>query len=308
MSQVEESITQYGFIKYSPAIADKFGITEALILAVLDKWINYYKENEKGFEKKKHFIDGYWTVYITIDELQKQILGISEKPIRNAIKHLKEVEVLKVSHHSRGPARRTNWYSIDYTMLASLMTQSKKENEEEVDSTRNDSFVDAVNSTNKEILDTVDSTMSDTVDSTSPNIRIQTLDNNKTLEEHINSCSFEKPEHGNSPQEVYKYLIEELNSNECFANTIEYFLLQYNSRFGEHPFISADKLREFYDVYYDFINDGIDYSDWTSIIDNYFDQRFSEYCDYHIHHFFSKNVISNLYHHIKDKEIVSDIN
>ena len=67
----------------------------------------------------------------------------------------------------------------------------------------------------------------------------------------INSPTFQKQEGGSSREELFKYITEDLNADEYFANTIICFLESYTRNgYGIHPNIPEDKMLCCYDEYY----------------------------------------------------------
>lgn len=308
MPQTEESLKTYEYIKLPVTIAIKLGTTEALILSVLDKWINYHKNKELDWEKKPHFIDDRWSTYITAEELQTQIKVVSKKSIRNAIKHLCEENILIVSHHSRGVYRRTNWYSIDYDRLATLVENPDKEILEVAKSTtsrenKNEILEVAKSATTTTLEVAKISTLEVAKSATSYN-RINTLDNINTLDK-LNSCSFQNQEHGNSREKLFEYITLELGATPIFANTIITFLESYTlNGYGIHPSLSEEQILKINDDFYDAISrKNILDEYWEDMIKEYFSQNFKEKCDHRIYHFFTSGVLDNLYHHIADRAV-----
>lgn len=257
-------------------------------------------------EKKPHFIDNRWSTYITADELQAQIKVVGTKSIRNAIKHLCDENILIVSHHSRGVYRRTNWYSIDYDRLATLIGNPDEEILEVEKSTTsredNNKIIEVEKFATTTTLEVEKFATLEVEKSATSYIRINTLDNINTLEE-LNSCSFKNQEHGKSREKLSDYIVLELNSSGIFANTIVSFLEAYTlNGYGSHPSLSKDMILKISDEFYDAIDrNRIVDEDWEYMIKEYFSQNFDEKCDHRIFHFFSPGVLDNLYHHIADR-------
>lgn len=304
-------LEKYGYsIPLNGKMAKKIGYTETLVLTQIGYWINYHKEMEENSQQKKHFINGTWTTYITIQELKQQIYFLSEKSIRTAVRNLSELGLLVISHHSGGSYGRTNWYSIDCDLLDRMMISPeekiesdwlKNEREKQIDRNKQ------VNFTSREDGKEVNFTTSKSVNFTESEVVnftatiTDTTTNNKTYTA-INSCSLEKQEHGNSPQAVFDFMRYKLNSGVEICNNIKYFLEKYEAFcHQEHPYISRENLLKIYDQYYNYwSSDNIEYEDWKYIIDDYFNQTFKEDCDYRIFHFFSGDIIKNLYYHVRE--------
>lgn len=284
MNKVEENLNCYGYTKFSNAIAFKLGDTEAHVLAALDRWINYHKEKEKNCNNPIHYRDNHWVTYLTIPELNAQILISSERSIKRAIKHLKELGIIIVSHHSSGAYRHTNWYSIDYCQLAEVMR-------------------DECESAKMAPLESAKMSSSESAKMAPYTINNYTINNkhNNT----INSPTSKEQVGGDKQKEIYKHITEDLNADVNFANAIIYFIKSYSEHgLGNHPDISENKIMEIYDEYYNAIDrNNICAGDWYLMIDNYFNQSFSNNCDYRIFHFFTPRVLDNVYYHIKDTAI-----
>lgn len=309
---IKSALSQYGYaVPYYGHVAKILGQTEALVLAQIDYWINFYKARGD----KKHYKDGTWKVYITIAQLQKQIIDRNEKTIREAVTNLAEMGILSISHHSGGSYGRTNWYSIDYSILDEIMQNNTKrvysewlvENREKKIKAEKTSTLKQKPRQIIEVEKTsgskAEKSPESKVEKTSETITELTTIINK--HKNINSCPFKNQEHGHSREELFGYITGKLNADECFANTVLDFIETYSSSgYGNHPDISDEVMSKLYDAFYDAIDHNkMGNEDWEYMIKEYFSQNFKEKCDHRIYHFFTPGVLDNLYHHIADRAV-----
>lgn len=109
-------------------VADTLGIHEAFVLARIDYWLSLYQSKRSKYEKD-HFMNGRWWTYETVDELTDQIKWCSRHSIVNAIKNLKDQNIIVVSHFGER-FDRTNWYTINYELLFQKVREEHPEIDE----------------------------------------------------------------------------------------------------------------------------------------------------------------------------------
>ena len=307
---IKSVLSQYGYaVPYYGGIAKILGQTEALVLAQIDYWLNYYKARGD----RKHYKDGTWKIYITIAQLQAQIIDRNEKTIREAVTNLAELGILNVSHHSGGSYGRTNWYSINYDILDNIMQNNDKrvyskwlaENrEKKVKAEKTSTLKQRIKrpiEVEKTSGSKAEKFSGSEVEKTSETITELTTIINK--HKNINSCPFKNQEHGNSREKLFDYITVELNAADIVANTIISFLDNYTlNGYGSHPSLSKDMILKMSDEFYDAVDrNRIVDEDWKYMIKEYFSQNFKEKCDHKIYHFFTSGVLDNLYHHVTDR-------
>ena len=102
-------------------IAEKYGVSEAILLQHLWFWIEKNKANEKNF------YDGtYWT-YNSTKAFVKLFPYMTQRQIQNALKRLKEKGIIKTGNYNKSAYDRTLWYA--FTELGkSIMQKCKMEN------------------------------------------------------------------------------------------------------------------------------------------------------------------------------------
>ena len=87
-------------------IAKEYGILEAILLNHIYYWIEKNRANEQNF-----FDGKYWT-YNSTKAFAELFPYASEKQIKNALKHLREEEILLAGNYNENAYDRTLWYSI----------------------------------------------------------------------------------------------------------------------------------------------------------------------------------------------------
>lgn len=102
-------------------IAEKYGVSEAILLQHLWFWIEKNKANEKNF------YDGtYWT-YNSTKAFVKLFPYMTQRQIQNALKKLKDKGIIKTGNYNKSAYDRTLWYA--FTELGkSIMQKCKMEN------------------------------------------------------------------------------------------------------------------------------------------------------------------------------------
>lgn len=102
-------------------IAEKYGVSDAILLQHLWFWIEKNKANEVNF------YDGtYWT-YNSAKAFVKLFPYMTQRQIQNALKRLKEKGIIKTGNYNKSSYDRTLWYA--FTELGkSIMQKCKMEN------------------------------------------------------------------------------------------------------------------------------------------------------------------------------------
>jgi hypothetical protein len=87
-------------------LAVEFGVTEAILLNHFDYWIELNRANEKNF------YDGrYWT-FNSMKAFCEIFPYLSEKKIRNALKHLQDLGLILTGNFNKSAYDRTLWYAF----------------------------------------------------------------------------------------------------------------------------------------------------------------------------------------------------
>ena len=91
---------------FNKTIAKKCGILSAVIYNHIEFWI------QKNEADEKHFYDGkYWT-YFTLNGIQKIFDYVTVKQIRLAIDKLIKADLIETGNYNKTPYDRTLWYSL----------------------------------------------------------------------------------------------------------------------------------------------------------------------------------------------------
>lgn len=87
-------------------LAQKYGVAEAILLDHFEYWIELNRENEKNF------YDGrYWT-FNSMKAFSKIFPYMTEKKIRNALKHLQDEGLIVTGNYNKLAYDRTLWYAF----------------------------------------------------------------------------------------------------------------------------------------------------------------------------------------------------
>lgn len=91
---------------FSISIAEKYGLTCAVIYQSIRYWIDYNQAN------KKNFRDGCYWVYNSVSAWHELFPYLTEKQIRTAIEELEADNLIVSSNHNKRKYDRTKWYTI----------------------------------------------------------------------------------------------------------------------------------------------------------------------------------------------------
>lgn len=87
-------------------IAKEYGLLEAILLNNIQFWI------EKNIANNKNFYDGeYWT-YNSTRAFNQLFPYVSQRQIQNALKHLRDEDILQVGNYNSIGYDRTLWYAF----------------------------------------------------------------------------------------------------------------------------------------------------------------------------------------------------
>jgi len=113
-----------------PSLAVKIGLNEAIFIQQLHYWLEISKKKEAKEKEKTRLKKGKFWSYNTYDELMEQFPFWSVKTIKRIVKGLKESEILLVENFNKDKWNKTNWYSINYQKLESLLSKNGAESED----------------------------------------------------------------------------------------------------------------------------------------------------------------------------------
>lgn len=132
-------------------LAVKYGVTEAILLNHFEYWIELNRANEKNF------YDGrYWT-FNAMKAFAEIFPYLTEKKIRNALKHLQDEGIILTGNFNKSTYDRTLWYAFSDLAESILpkgqMDDAKKANgftEKGEPIPDNNTYNNSNNNTNKE--------------------------------------------------------------------------------------------------------------------------------------------------------------
>lgn len=87
-------------------VAKEYGIIEAILLNNFEYWI------AKNIANNKNFYDGYYWTFNSTKSFTKLFPYISQRQIQNALKHLKELEIIQTGNYNKSTYDRTLWYAF----------------------------------------------------------------------------------------------------------------------------------------------------------------------------------------------------
>lgn len=107
-------------------IAKEYGVNCAILLK------NIYFWGKKSEANGKHFHDGLYWSYNSIEALAKLFPYLSTNKIRTALSKLEDKGLIKVGNYNKSAYDRTNWYAVtkkgESILQKSQMENDKKEN------------------------------------------------------------------------------------------------------------------------------------------------------------------------------------
>lgn len=106
---------------FDSEIAGEYGILEAVLLNHIYYWIEKNRANEQNF------YDGtYWT-YNSTRAFNELFPYVSERQIKNALKHLREEEVIITGNYNENAYDRTLWYALSEKGLSIVQKRPMEE-------------------------------------------------------------------------------------------------------------------------------------------------------------------------------------
>lgn len=111
---------------FSVEFAEQYGMLEAVLMNHLQFWIKKNKANGTNY-----FDGTYWT-YNSVRALHELFPYVSERKVRNALKHLEDEGIIATGNYNKSAYDRTMWYAITEKghsiMQFCKMETSEKEN------------------------------------------------------------------------------------------------------------------------------------------------------------------------------------
>lgn len=113
-----------------PELAQAIGLNEAIVLQQVHYWCLHNKNAGNNFR------DGYYWVYNSYREWQKQFPWWSERTIKSIISRLETKGLLVSGNYNKLRMDRTKWYRIDYEALNAIISNISLGNSCTMDSAR----------------------------------------------------------------------------------------------------------------------------------------------------------------------------
>lgn len=110
---------------FDTEIAQKYGLLESVLLNHIYYWIEKNRANESNF------YDGtYWT-YNSTRAFNELFPYVSERQIKNALKHLREEGILLTGNYNKSTYDRTLWYALSKKGLSIVQKCPMEESDQD---------------------------------------------------------------------------------------------------------------------------------------------------------------------------------
>ena len=106
---------------FDSAIAEKYGILEAVLLNHIYYWIEKNRANEQNF-----YDGNYWT-YNSTRAFNELFPYVTERQIKNALRHLREEEIIITGNYNENAYNRTLWYALSEKGLSIVQKRPMEE-------------------------------------------------------------------------------------------------------------------------------------------------------------------------------------
>lgn len=126
-------------LMFRPKLACAIGLHEAIIVNQIEYWIGQIKKWKEPKERDRHFQDGKWWVYNSLEEWHEQFPYMTKDLIQRKLSKLKKDGILfATAEYNTASFDRTLWYSINYDRLKEIVGEyTVKEEDSEPDCDNN---------------------------------------------------------------------------------------------------------------------------------------------------------------------------
>ena len=261
-------------------LAELVGLNESIVLQQINYWVEDI--NKKKGEQSINYQDGYYWTFNSYKEWQKQFPFWSKSTVRRTIKKLEKRKLIETANYNRMKIDRTKWYRIKHKNLDELRHYADVHNEQ----FKWSEWVNHVSN----------------LDSTIPEITSEsTSENTEYIREDVpSSYQFNSDKVQNLLRNNYPDRIDLIRDN------VYYYLDKYEDSQGErHPNLKLHQWENIFDnitkLEYDYKEIILQGNLYRKIVDYHFDTEY-KYCDYHLPHFVSGQVIHNRYQEVDRNE------
>lgn len=91
---------------FSPHLAAKYGIHEAIIIHHLQYWIQFNRDSGKNFH------DGKWWMFQSYQEMSTHFPYLSNRQLQRTLQSLTDQGVIVKGNFHKNPTNHTNWYAF----------------------------------------------------------------------------------------------------------------------------------------------------------------------------------------------------
>ena len=91
---------------FNIVIAKEYGILEAILLNNFEYWIS------KNVANQTNYHNGFYWTYNSTRAFTELFPYVSQRQIQNALKHLKELEIIQTGNFNKSSYDRTLWYAF----------------------------------------------------------------------------------------------------------------------------------------------------------------------------------------------------
>lgn len=244
-----------------PELAIAIGLNEAIVLQQIHYWCNI---NQKAGNNLR---DGYYWVYNSYSEWQKQFPWWCERTIKTIFTHLEKKGLLISGNYNKMPMDRTKWYRINYDALESLTETTSCKS----------CPMDSANITQP-----------------IPKINAENTDNNGKMEEWGRAMCPADSSVENPSGDISVPIVE--RSVEEVSQFINWYFEQYQDCFGTpHPNIKSNQRIRVTNKLNAFLEENcLDINALQDMTYAFFDNV--EYSDHNINHFATDGILENRFY------------
>lgn len=246
-------------LRFSPRLAAKIGLQEAIVIYQFDYWI------QKNIEKEQNYNDGFYWTYNTYEKWHEQFPYCHVNTIKNAIKNLEEQGLIITANYNKRGMDRTKWYRVNYERLGVVLNASSESNDE------NTAIVQKLYDASNNI-----STMQDT-----KNVQAIPKTTSKTTSKTNNK--------DNAPFLSEMACSPSYPNKEVVRAIEEYMTDLYFQKTGKkHPNLKQSQYKNAYEKLCEY---GETYDFTIDMMIEYLNDE-SLYCDWNINHFVSEGILT----------------